>query len=499
MARRTPNIGYIMIKNKHESYNSNNWLKDDNTNMALAKIDEKGGALALNESGELLYRLSKEDRFKSSKNYKAISQTFSSFIGVDVEILPTKKKASQEQEEDIILQVSSHELKLIRGEKFDPHSNEEFIEVESGLYELNLFTPTSYMLQKCSCHYAEQSFPAIYALVSNLCNNDSYRAEWMLNHEAYFFQGLKKSQVALVLTGEQGTGKGVYINKVLSPIFNYVKTINDKSLNTSYLGGLVENTLYFNLDEISVKKSQSESSKNFLKALITNDTITAEKKFKTLKKETNLYGQVLITSNEQYPVEIEPSDRRFTVFNTGAALSKIDFLGYGGAEELIEAIKSELPAFACYLKQRNVDQKKANTPLWTPEKQELISMYEQQQYQKQVKQGLVKPVRLTKLQKNIQEFAYAISHKQICYFNPLSFDNPELYQNVVNDLYYNLFKVDNLLPVFKTLYSTETIKTTAELLRVLQQFDMNQFNTSNIATLLFEEESYECIRIYPNY
>jgi len=488
-----------MIKNKHESYNSNNWLKDNNTNLALAKIDKKGGALALNESGELLYRLSKGDRFKPSKNYKAMSQTFSSFIGVDVELLSTKKKASQEEEEDIALQVSSHELKLIRGEKFDPHSNEEFIEAESGLYELNLFIPTSYMLQECSCHYAEQSFPAIYALVSNLCNNNPDRVEWMFNREAYFMQGLKKSQVALVFKGKQGTGKSIYVNEVLSPIFGYIKTINDKSLNTSYPGGIVENTLYFNLDEISVTKSQSEGSKNFLKALITNDTITAEKKFKTLDKETSIYGQVLITSNEEYPVEIEPSDRRFTVFNTGVALSKIGFLEYGGGEELIGAIKSELPAFACYLKRRHIDKVKANTPLWTSEKQELISMYEQQQYQKQVKQGLVKPVRLTKLQKNTQEFASAIKYKQIWHFESLKFDNPELYENVMNDLYYNLFKVDNLLPVFKTLYGTRTIKTTAELLRVLQQFDMNQFNTSNIATYQFGEESYECIRIYPAY
>lgn len=483
---------------KNNDYNSNNWLKENNRNVALAKIDKKGGALALNESGELLYRLSKEDRFKSSKNYKVMSQTFSSFIGVDVELLPTPMKASQEQE-DMILQVSSHELKLIRGEKFDPHSNEEFIEAENGLYELNLFIPTSYMLQECSCYHSEQSFPAIYALVSNLCNNDPDRVEWMLNHEAYFMQGLKKSHVALVLTGEQGTGKGIYVNEVLSPIFGYVKTINDKSLNTSYPGGIVENTLYFNLDEISVKKSQSESSKNFLKALITNDTITAEKKFKTLDKETSIYGQVLITSNEEYPVEIEPSDRRFTVFSTGVALSKIGFLGYGRGEELIGAIKSELPAFACYLKRRHVDKVKANTPLWTPEKQKLISMYEQQQYQKQVKQGLAKPVKLTKLQTNIQEFAYAIKYKQILHFESLRFDNPELYQNVMNDLYYNLFKVDNLLPVFKTLYSTRSIKTTAEFLRVLQQCDMNQFNTSNIATYQFGEENYECIRIYATY
>ncbi|PNV82251.1 MAG: hypothetical protein C0627_11080 [Sulfurimonas sp.] len=487
-----------MKKNRYESYNSNDWLKANNTNVALAKIEEKGAGLALSESGELLYRLSKEDRFKLSKNYKVLSQTFSSFIGEDIELLPTKKKDSQD-DEDEVLQVSSHELKLVKGEKFDPQANEEFIEAENGLYELNIFIPTPYMLQECSLNYTVQDFPAIYALSSHLCNYDPIRVEWMLNREAYFMQGLKKSKIALVLRGSQGSGKGIYFNEVISPIFGYTKTINDKSLSTSYLGGIVENTLYFNLDEISVKKSQSESSKNFLKSFITNDTVTAEKKFKTLDKETNIYGQVLITSNEQYPVEIEPSDRRFTVSNTGEALSKINFLGYGRAEELIKAIKSELPAFTCYLKQRYVDEQKANTALWTPEKQELISMYEQQQYQKQIKQGLVKPVRLTKLQKNIQEYANAIKYNQIWQFEPILFDAPELYEIVIRDLYNNLFKIDNLLPVFKLLYGTNSIKTTTELFKELQQFDIHQFNRNYIMQCKYGEAVDDYLRIYVGY
>ncbi len=70
----------------------------------------------------------------------------------------------------------------------------------------------------------------------------------------FSFSRFKKSQVALVLLGEQGAGKGIFFNEVIKPLFgeDFVKTINDKSLNTNYKGSLVENTLFFKIsDEIS--------------------------------------------------------------------------------------------------------------------------------------------------------------------------------------------------------------------------------------------------------
>ena len=36
-------------------------------------------------------------------------------------------------------------------------------------------------------------------------------------------------------------------------------------------------------------------------------------------------GKILITSNELYALEIEPSDRRFTVFSTSGNLSHYNF------------------------------------------------------------------------------------------------------------------------------------------------------------------------------
>lgn len=483
-----------MENNINKKYIVNNWLKQNIHNEALERIDAKGGAIALNESGELLYRLSKKDEFKLSKNYKAVSQTFSSFIGEDVELFPTKKKSSKD-ENGTTLQVIPKDLKLVKSKIFNPHANEEFIEVENGLYDLNLYIPTNYMQLECNDsnnNYLSQ-ISATTALMLHLVNYDQEVYRWFVNWLAFFFQGLKKPQTSFVLKGSQGAGKEIFFKEAIQPLLGekYTKSINDKSLNSSYLGGLVENTLAFNFDEISVKKSQNASIKNFLKALITNDSVTAEKKFKTIERATKIYGIVIITTNEHCPVEIEPGDRRFTVTTTGEALRDCSFLGYRRYETLSRAIEQELDSFIGYLKTFPVDVQMANTPLDTPEKEDLIELYIQKQMQEEMK---FQP-KTTKLQRSIEEFARAIRFKNLNYFESIRFDAPELYHSVKNDIYNDLFRISNLLLTFKIIYGNTTFKTTSEFLRELQRYDWYQFGTHKFVIVMINDVEEECLDI----
>ena len=323
---------------------------------------------------------------------------------------------------------------------------------------------------------------AVGKLILHLVNYDRQRLYWVINWLAYFFQGLKKSQVALVLLGEQGAGKGIFFNEVIKPLFgeDFVKTINDKSLNTNYKGSLVENTLFFNLDEISAKNSSSASIKNFLKALVTNASITAEKKFKNLEKETPIYGQILITSNELYALEIEPSDRRFTVFSTGGNLSHCNFLGYGSYETLADSIKNELESFAIYLKNYQVDKEYANTAMNTLEKGNLIHQYQMTNY---------KPIKLTKLQTNVIEFVEAIRSRNWNFFNTIvDEDKLQLKNEIFSDLQHNVFRVDNLLPAFKALYGNRSFSTNSELLRELQKYNLSLFGLHNTQIYIVNNE-----------
>lgn len=475
--------------NNKNSFNHNNWLKNSDK-LALNILNIRGISMYLDKKGYINYRLSINEPYIITKDYKSLENIFLNITreASDLSDFKDKNKSSDEYYIGEKLKISPEDLKLVTEDIFDPFSKEEFIEQDNGTYKLNNFKPSVYMLldyelKKELKFHLENS--AIGKLILHLVNYDRQRLYWVINWLAYFFQGLKKSQVALVVLGVQGAGKGIFFNEVIKLLFgeDFVKTINDKSLNTNYKGSLVENTLFFNLDEISAKSSSS-SVKNFLKALVTNASITAEKKFKNLEKETPIYGQILITSNELYALEIEPSDRRFTVFSTGGNLSHCNFLGYGSYETLADSIKNELESFAIYLKNYNVDEKMANTAMNTLEKDNLI-----QQYQR----AIHKPIKITKLQKNVIEFAEAIRCRNCNLFNTIVDENKlQLKNEILLDFQYGIFKVENLLLAFKTLYGSRSFSTNSELLRELQKFNFNLFSTQNINFCLIEDEQKEC-------
>ncbi len=478
-------------KNKKKLKKDSSWLKDEN-HTVLKKLKEKGGTIFLMSDGKICYRLSPNDKHKFTKDFKGLEIVLSNFLGIDVDLSAfIKSKIKKEKLVDEFeneFKIRPEDLIMVSGTTFEPNNKEEFIKQENGTFLRNEFKLSKYLQMKGdeidNVNFRFENLKTFYFLL-HLLNHDYQRVQWVINWIAYFFQGLKKSQVALVLIGIQGTGKNIFFNQIIRPLFGeaYTKAINDKSLNTKYKSALVKNSLFLNLDEISANTSLSDSQKNFIKALITNESVTIEKKFENLEEETLLHAQVLITSNEAYALEIEPNDRRFTVFSTGDTLLSTNFLGLGSFEALAEVLKSELEMLACYLKAYPVDVQMANTALSTPEKDELIHQCEMKQKTKEIKQRKVLEPRLTKLQKNLDEFAYYIGNKDIEFFEPIMFENQELFQSIYSDFHNNVFRVKNLLPVFKALYGSCNIRTDSELLRELQNIDFNLFSIRNITVL----------------
>ncbi len=490
------NLGNIVLnddsqRTKKIVNKDNSWLKDK-SHPGLKKLEEKGGTIFLMSDGKICYRLSPNEQYKSTKDFKGLEIVLSNFLGIDVDLSAfIKSKSKKENLIDDLeneFKIRPEDLIMVSGTIFEPHNKEEFIKQKNGTFLINKFTLSKYLQMKGneidSVNFKFEKSKTFYFLL-HLLNHDYKRVQWVINWLAYFFQGLKKSQVALVLVGIEGTGKGVFVENIIKHLFGeaFVKTINEKSLNTKYLGGLVEDVIFFHFDEISSQRSLIDSIRNFLKAIITNLSITAEKKHKTLEKETPLYGQVIFSTNEYDALEISKNDRRHTAFSTGDTLVSTNFLDLGSFEALAEVLKSELEVFACYLKAYQVDVQMANTALSTPEKDEMIHQYAMKQKTKEIKQQKVLEPRLTKSQKNLNEFAYCIGNKDIEFFEPIRFDNDELFQIIIDDFYHNVFRVKNLLPVFKALYGSCNIRTDSELLRQLQNIDFNLFSIRNITVL----------------
>jgi len=428
-------------------YKSNNWLKTD-TNKTLNDINALGGAIWLNIDGDLCYRVSNGGKIVINTRKDKAKIVLSSFVNRSILLL----NGTKEQKADFTI----HDIFLVQREEFNPYVNNEFHKIEGqNFYIRNSFKPSKYLKLPPSSH---KEPTAILKLINHLANGDDYRKNYIVNWLAYFFQNLKKSQVALVLRGQQGAGKGVLFDEVIKPLFGaeYCIQINDRAIEGNFLGGIVEGKLFYNLDEISHNIAGNKNNKNFLKALVTNDSITTEKKNINMEKETKLFGQVIITSNEPYALEVEPNDRRYTIFTTGNNIKKVDFLGYGTYSNLLENISKELKDFSLYLKSFKVDNSLANQALDTKEKKALVNATTD----------------------TLKLFADAIENKKLEFFEELEEDSFLLFDLIQEDFSKDRFARTNIIKCFNLLIDRDIGNRT--LLNKLKNINPLLFDNKNI-------------------
>ena len=147
------------------------------------------------------------------------------------------------------------------------------------------------------------------------CGGNEDKYNYVLNWMAYNIQfPHRKVKTSIVLTGQEGTGKG-------SPIQVYAKIFGYKHyLHTSDLGCVIGNwnsslkhKLLLFLDEASW--GGDKHSAGALKALLTEERITIKEKYMPEKQMTNLL-RVIFASNNDWVVPAGTAARRYTVLET---------------------------------------------------------------------------------------------------------------------------------------------------------------------------------------
>jgi len=301
----------------------------------------------------------------------------------------------------------------------------------------------------------------ILKIIENLVNYDQDRYHYFINWIAYFFQGLKKSQVAMVLKGEEGAGKGLFFEKVISPIFGHSQKIDNDFFSKDFLGGVLTGRLFYNIDEL--RESVAKKQKSFLKALITNSSMTLDQKKINITESTKIYGQVYITINEPKVLDLETHDKRYTIFTTGGNLANVDnLLGFGDYEFLEAQIEKELKDFALFLKSYKVDKKLANTALNTPEKRALINATAD----------------------NFTLFTEAIVRKDLDFFIELEEIYSKYYEDLKEDFEKNRITSSLLPKIYEKLFnehiSTQSLIKEMRLRKPLKFSEKRQKKTGNI-------------------
>jgi len=422
------------------SYNFNNFRKDK-TDSVLNELFEKNGAMTINKDLNIDLKLSDDDEIKSYSQKKAGDLLTLQREGLKVEIVNREIDHENKRKHYI----SIFDLLFVMGKKFKPYILEEYFS-ENGNYYQNRFKPSRFIMLTGEPSRKPKS---ILDLLFNLVDYNNERLHYVLNWLAYFFKYLKKSQVALAFIGDEGPGKGILFF-IIKKLFGeeYCITINDEILNSRFKAKFTENKLFYNFDEIKFNTSKKNNS--YLKALITNKSISVEEKYVTIEKEIELYGQCIFSSNDLKALYLHPSDRRYTVMNTGTPLSKNNYLNFGNYANLEIAIDEELEDFAKYLKNYDVDITLANTALDTPEKRMIINASKD----------------------HLEDFHAAIINKKESYFEELNIENSVLFHNIISDFKRNRINRVNIAKAYNALFGRNiSTKALLEKLREFQPYD----------------------------
>jgi hypothetical protein len=194
------------------------------------------------------------------------------------------------------------------------------------------------------------------------------RQEHFLNWAACLIQHREKLITHWVLHGNQGTGKGLLIDKVLGTILGpYYKYIKASTLKSDF-NGWQEYKLLVMIDEMEIEMFEEGNR-------VDSDlkTYTVSPISDINRKGVNQYSVpsfecYVLCSNKNKPISLPPSDRRYNV-----GQFQHDPLIITRAEATT-GIESEIEAFAHYLMTRKADMDTANKVLHTADRQAIMDL-----------------------------------------------------------------------------------------------------------------------------
>ena len=250
---------------------------------------------------------------------------------------------------------------------YDPHTD---VTVDIPRRRLNTFRRSDIM--KSSPDELQDVCPPRSAkLIANMLGDHAPTVDHFHNWMASIVQKLDRTLTGWVLHGTQGTGKGVFFEKLLKPIFG--QNIAQRSMNDldEKFNSFLEKTFIVMIDEIHVASANRGSSANLtnkLKGYMTENYISI-RKMHTEGVETKMYFNMIFTSNQKDPVEIPNDDRRH---NVGFYQEKM--LNQVLTDDEIDSIGDEAHALWSYWMQYPASRKRAMTVLDSQARRDLQAL-----------------------------------------------------------------------------------------------------------------------------
>lgn len=149
-------------------------------------------------------------------------------------------------------------------------------------------------------------------LIAALCNDDQTCITYLLNYLAHMVQKpAELPEVAIVMRGTQGIGKGSLMKTIGEFTDNYKHLSSTNSLTGTFNGHLLNAFVIFADEAVW---GGDKSAEGRLKAMITEGTNTINDKGRPEIQVRN-YSRIFVASNEEWCVPVGEEDRRFFVID----------------------------------------------------------------------------------------------------------------------------------------------------------------------------------------
>jgi hypothetical protein len=205
---------------------------------------------------------------------------------------------------------------------FNPLSKKQ-MDIDAGV--VNTFKPTKYLrhekekklygikLEYGQAYQLKEDCPTLYNILYHMVGTSDREFEHFFNWFAYAYQTREKLTTAWVLTGIEGTGKGLFFHHIVHPLYGNHAAYKTLENIEERFNDYVENTLFMVVDEFKVTDSPSSTRMmNKLKHMVT-ETFSTVRGMHKAQKQVPLYMNMIFNSNEIDVVRISATDRRFNI------------------------------------------------------------------------------------------------------------------------------------------------------------------------------------------
>jgi hypothetical protein len=208
--------------------------------------------------------------------------------------------------------------------RFLPTSTEPAINIAKTPFEVNTYRKTKYILDAKppakplefgTASTLARITPLIHTIMQHMLGDGKEEFERFINWLAYIYQTRRKTGVSWVLSGTQGTGKGIFYSRILRGLFGthhapmrYLQNMEEQ------FNLYMRDALFLVVDEFHMASSSTGATKmaDKLKNQITEPTITIRGMRSNQVEMTN-YTNFIFLTNRVDAVNIETGDRRYNI------------------------------------------------------------------------------------------------------------------------------------------------------------------------------------------